>query len=67
MAKKFRYEVAGGCARCMTCIYSCPRHAIEMVEDVSAKIDQEKCIGCGMCYNACQAEAIVRIETEKEE
>lgn len=66
MAKKFKYEVAGGCALCMTCLYTCPKRAIEIIEDVSAKINQEKCVGCGLCYNACQPGAIVRTEIKEE-
>jgi len=64
MAKKVTYRVAGGCALCMTCIYECPRQAIHLIEDVSAVIDEEKCIGCGKCYAACQPGAIVPIESE---
>lgn len=59
-----KYEVAGGCALCMTCLYQCPVGAISLIEDVSAAIDSEKCIGCGKCYNSCQPGAIVKIESE---
>ena len=60
MAKKYRVE--GGCQCCMTCLYECPVQAISIVEDVSAKIDETKCLGCGSCYDACQPGAIVEYE-----
>ena len=65
MAKKYRYRVGGGCAICMTCIYQCPRKAISLIEDTTAVIDENKCVGCGMCYDACQAEVIERYEVEE--
>lgn len=65
MAPKYRYRVAGGCALCMTCMYQCPMGAITLIEDVSAVIDQEKCVKCGQCYEACQPEAIVREEIKQ--
>lgn len=65
MAKKVRYRVAGGCAICMTCMYQCPVQAISLIEDVSAVIDEEKCIKCGRCYASCQPGAIVREEIEE--
>ena len=67
MAKKnIRYRVAGGCALCMTCIYQCPMGAISMIEDVSAVIDQDKCIRCGQCFEACQPEAIIEEVVEEQ-
>ena len=50
----------------MTCLYECPVGAITLEEDVSARIDPEKCRGCGSCYDACQASAIEPYETEDE-
>ena len=66
MAPKVRYRVAGGCALCMTCIYQCPMGAISMIEDVSAVIDQDRCIRCGRCFDACQPEAIVEEFVEEQ-
>ena len=61
MARKFHCRVAGGCALCMTCIYQCPVGAISLIEDVSAVIDEDKCIGCGRCLEVCQPGAIERV------
>ena len=49
----------------MTCMYQCPMQAISMIEDVSAVIDPEKCVGCGSCYDACQPGAIEQYEPEE--
>ena len=62
MANKVYYNVKGGCALCMTCLYQCPVQAITLIEDVSAVIDKEKCLGCGRCFDSCQPGAIVRVE-----
>lgn len=64
MAKKVKYRVGGGCVTCMTCMYQCPMQAISMIEDVSAVIDETKCVGCGSCYDACQPGAIEPFEVE---
>ncbi|MBR5308199.1 MAG: 4Fe-4S binding protein [Clostridia bacterium] len=58
------YKVEGGCVLCLMCVYQCPVKAISIIEDVSTVIDQDKCIGCGKCYNGCQPEAIIKIEVE---
>ena len=59
------YKVRGGCVLCLECFYSCPVRAIEIIATVSAKIDPEKCIGCGRCYDNCQPEAIVKVKQEE--
>ena len=59
---KVKYQVNGGCVLCLMCYYECPAGAIEIIEDVSAKINEDVCIGCGKCYKNCQGEAIVKIE-----
>ncbi len=60
-----RYEVAGGCTFCMTCVNECPVEAIRMTPD-GAVIDQAACVGCGVCQENCPSEAIEVID-EKEE
>jgi ferredoxin len=64
MAKKYR--VGGGCALCLMCVYECAVGAISINENVSAVIDESKCVGCGRCYNNCQAEAIIEVKDNKE-
>lgn len=59
------YKVRGGCVLCLECFYSCPVRAIEIIENVSAKIDPKKCIGCGRCHDNCQPEAIVKVKLEE--
>lgn len=59
-----KYEVGGGCVLCLMCVYGCPVRAIEIVENVSTKIDLDKCIGCGKCEASCQAEAIIPITVD---
>ncbi len=63
---KYIYQVGEGCALCLCCVYGCPVRAITVEEDVSAVIDPDKCIGCGKCFDNCQAEAIVRVEKKEE-
>lgn len=44
------------CARCLTCIRSCPHGAIFFSTRI--EISQEACFGCGICEAACPACAI---------
>lgn len=57
-----KYKVAGGCVLCLMCVYECPVGAISIMENVSTRIDPDKCIGCGSCQQNCQAEAIIEVE-----
>lgn len=47
------------CKACGNCIRNCRKGALSFSNDVNAKgyrtvvIDEEKCIGCGMCYTVC--------------
>ena len=59
---KVYYKVGGGCVLCLCCVYECPAGAVSVKENVSAVIDKDRCLGCGRCYNECQAEAIIKIE-----
>ena len=57
-----KYRVRGGCVLCLMCYYECKFGAISIEENVSARIDPEKCKGCGKCASSCQMEAIVPIK-----
>lgn len=47
------------CALCLTCIRSCPHHAIEVDEEKrTAKVIDLACQGCGICAGECPARAI---------
>lgn len=45
------------CFSCRSCSLSCPKTAIEMIENKEGffypKIDEDKCIDCGLCLNVC--------------
>lgn len=61
---KTKYKVNGGCVLCLMCVYECKVGAISIHENESVSIDENKCVGCGKCYNNCQTGAIVKIEKE---
>lgn len=45
------------CSGCTACKSSCPKDAIEMIEDEEGflypKVDKEKCVNCGLCDRVC--------------
>lgn len=54
-----RFRVTEACRGCLAhrCIQACPRNAIMVVQG-RAFIDQEKCVECGRCAEACSYNAI---------
>lgn len=47
---------ANGCNGCMACANCCPKHCIEVVDnikDFNAIIDEKKCVSCGICKKIC--------------
>ena len=58
-----KVEVTNGCQGCLAhpCTEVCPKDAIHIVNGKSV-IDQEKCIRCGKCVEACPYHAIVKQE-----
>lgn len=45
----------GLCHACMICLRKCPAEAITGGKNTIHVIDQEKCIKCGTCFEACPA------------
>lgn len=58
-----RVFVSDGCQGCLEhpCTEVCPKGAISVVNGKSV-IDQDKCVKCGMCQNACPYNAIIKQE-----
>ena len=43
-----------GCRACVSTPHGCPVEAISFGEDGKVIIDQEKCVGCGLCKDRCK-------------
>jgi len=58
-----KFVVSDGCQGCLAhpCVVVCPKGAVSIIHGKSF-IDQEKCIKCGKCKNACQYSAILKME-----
>ena len=47
------------CKECRVCMANCPKQAISMTDEINVRgykhitVDEEKCIGCGICYTVC--------------
>ena len=55
------FEVTNACQGCLSrhCQNACPKNAI-VIEKGQAHIEQEKCIKCGRCRDACSYHAIIK-------
>jgi len=65
---KSNYVVSNLCRGCLAsnCMVSCPKNAVIM-ENGQAKIDSLKCVGCGLCKEACPYHAIIYVPIPCEE
>jgi NADH:ubiquinone oxidoreductase subunit F (NADH-binding) len=56
----FHYEIdEAACNGCTLCAKRCPEEAIAGEKKEPHQLDQEKCIKCGICYDACKFDAII--------
>ena len=59
-AKLLTFTITDDCNGCTLCLKACPTEAITGSRKVKHVIDQELCIVCGECYNACRFDAIIK-------
>lgn len=57
------------CTGCSACKAICPKHAIELIDDINhfkyPHIDSNKCINCGLCDKVCPLNKNINVEIEK--
>lgn len=58
------YIIGTGCLCCHNCALECPAGAIDY-KGTHYEIDQEKCLGCGLCQQLCNVGAIRNTEDEE--
>ncbi len=56
----FHYEIdAQNCNGCHLCFLKCPQQAVAGAKKAAHEVNQDKCIRCGICYEACKFDAVV--------
>jgi len=58
--KLIKYEINNNCVGCTLCARNCPVNCISGERKEKHVIDQDKCIKCGVCFQACKFHAIDR-------
>lgn len=65
---KSHYMVTNACQACLArpCMMNCGKKAIAII-DGRARIDESKCVNCGLCMQNCPYHAIIKIPVPCEE
>ena len=60
---KQQHVVTNFCRGCIArpCQMNCPKGAISFTEENKAHINSELCINCGICFNSCPYNAIIKV------
>jgi [FeFe] hydrogenase (group B1/B3) len=63
-----QYMVTNACQGCLArpCLLNCPKKAVSMAGG-HARIDEAKCVNCGICLQVCPYHAIIKIPVPCEE
>jgi len=63
----FVARVSEGCSACGTCVDRCFFHALSLPDGAdSAEVDEDRCVGCGVCTVTCPTEALYLERLERE-
>lgn len=60
---KQQHVVTNFCRGCIArpCQMNCPKNAISFTEQNRAHINPDLCVNCGMCFNSCPYNAIIKV------
>ena len=59
--KRKAFVSESDCVACGCCVKVCPMNAIEIFRGIVAKINPEKCVGCGKRSVECPASVIAMV------